>query len=63
MSAHTNFAFFVNNTLLKNILAVVISDVAVVTLPVKLIKFPPTLSQVRCVSAFCVHIAATIPHR
>ena len=53
MYAHMNFAFFVDNTLLKMSLAVIRSDVGVVILPGKLIKFPPTVSLVRYVSAFC----------
>ena len=60
MSAHMNFAFFVDNTLLKMSLAVMRSAVGVVTSPGKLIKFPPTVSLVRCVSAFYGLISATI---
>ena len=60
MSAHMNFAFFVDNTLLKMSLAVMISDVGVVTSPGKLIKFPPTVSMVQCSSAFCGLILAKV---
>ena len=60
MSAHMNFAFFVDNTVLKMSLDVMRSAVGVVTSPGKLIKFPPTVSLVRCVSAFCGLILATI---
>ena len=39
------------------------SDVGVVTSPGKLIKFPPTASLVRCVSAFCgIILAKIIPY-
>ena len=55
-----NFVFYVDNTLLKMGLAVVRADVGVVTSPGKLIKFPPTLSQVQCVSSFCGFILAKI---
>ena len=41
-------------------LAVIRSSVGVVTSPGKLIKFPPTEILVRCVSAFCSRILATI---
>ena len=60
MYVHMNFTFFVDNKLLKMSLAVMGSDVGVVTSPGKLIKFPPTVSWVQCVSAFCVCISATI---
>ena len=60
MSAHINFACFDDNTLLKMILEVMISDVGVVTSPGKVIKFPPTVSLVQCISAFCDIILATI---
>ena len=55
-----NFLFLVDRTLLKMSLAVVRSDVYLVTSPGKLIIFPPKLSRVRFVSAFCGHISATI---
>ena len=60
MSVHINFLFFVYDTLLKMILAVIQSTVGFVTSPGKLIKFPPTVSSVRCVSAFCGCILTTI---
>ena len=60
MSAHMNFVFFVDNTLLKMSLAIMRSAVGVVTSPGKLIKFPPTVSLVQCVSAFYGLILATI---
>ena len=55
-----NFVFLVDNTPLKIILAVVRYAVGVVASPGKLIKFPPTVSQLLCVSAFCGRILATI---
>ena len=60
MSAHMNFAVFVDNKLLKMSLVGMRSAVGVVTSPGKLIKFTPTASLVRCVSAFCGRILATI---
>ena len=60
MSTHINFTFFVDNTLLKMNLAVMISVVCVVMSPWKLIKFPPTVSLVQCVSAFCGLLLAKI---
>ena len=60
MYEHMNFSFFVDNTLLKMRLGVMRSTVAVVKSPGNLIKFPPTVSLVRCVSAFCGSILATI---
>ena len=60
MSVHINFEFLVERTLLKMSLDVVIYAVGVVTLPGKLIRFPPTVSPVRCVSAFSGRILATI---
>ena len=60
MSEHMNFVFFVDNTLLKMILDIMRYAVGVVTSTGKLIKFPPTLSLVRCVPAFCGLILATI---
>ena len=60
MSVHINFEFLVKRILLKMSLAVIRYSVGVVTLPGKLIRFPPTVSQVRCVSAFSGRILATI---
>ena len=60
MSAHMTFSFLVERKLLKMSLNVVIYSVGVVASPGKLIKFPTTLSQVRCVSDFCGRISATI---
>ena len=60
MSSHINFAFFVDNKLLKMSLAVMRSAVGVVTSPGKLIKFPPIVSLVKCLSAFCGLISSTI---
>ena len=60
MSAHMSFSSFVDYTLLKMILAVMRYVIGVVTSPGKLIKFPPTVSLVRCVSAFCGRISAAI---
>ena len=60
MYAHTNLAFFVDNILSKTSFSDMRSDVGVVTSPGKLIKFPPTMSLVRCVSAFYGIISATI---
>ena len=60
MSAHMNFSFFVNNKLLNMSLAVVKSPVGVVSSPGKLIKFPATVSWMRCVSDFWDCISATI---
>ena len=60
MSAHMNFAFFVDNTLLNMRVAVMIYSVGVVTSPGKLIKFPPTVSLVRYVSTFCGPFLAPI---
>ena len=54
MSVHINFVFFVDNTLLKISLAVMRYAVGAVISLGKLIKFPPTVSLVRCVSAFAV---------
>ena len=55
-----NLDFFVDNTLLKMRLAVMKSAVDVVTSLAKLTKLPPTVSLVRCVSAFFGLIPATI---
>ena len=53
---------FVDNSLLKTSLAVIISAVGVVTSPGKLITSPLTVSQVRCVSVFyCLILATIIP--
>ena len=60
MSDHTSFAFFVNNKLYKTSWPVVRYYVGVVTSPGKLVKFPPTVSRMRCVSAFCGRISSTI---
>ena len=54
------FSFFVDNTLLKISLAVIRFAVDVVTSPDKLIKFTPTVSLVRCVSAFCSRISSKL---
>ena len=61
MSTYMNFASFVDNTLLKMSFDVMRYVIGVVTSPGKLIKFPPTVSLVQCVSDFCVLISATIP--
>ena len=60
MSAHINFEFLVNRTLLKMGLSIVRSDVGVSTSPGKLIRFPPTLIRLICVSDFCGCISSTI---
>ena len=60
MSAHKNFDFFVDNKLLKMSLDVMRPALDVVTSPVKLIKFSPTVILVRCVLEFCSRISATI---
>ena len=60
MTAHMNFTSFVDNTRLKISLDVIRYAVGAVTSPWKVIKFPPTLSPVRCVSAFCGRILAKI---
>ena len=54
------FSFFVDNTLLKMSLSVMKYALGVVTSPGKLIKSPPTVIWVRCVSVFCGLISATI---
>ena len=54
------FLFFVDNTLLKMSLSVIKYAVGGETSPGKLIKFPPTVILVKCVSAFCGIILATI---
>ena len=56
MSAHMNFEFLVERTPLKMSLAVVRSDVGVVTPQRELIMFPPTVRRVRHVSDFCGRI-------
>ena len=60
MSAHMHFSFWVDRTLLKMILPILRSAVDVVTTWGKLVRFPPTVSQVRCVSDFCAHISAKV---
>ena len=60
MSEHMNFSFLVQINLLKMGLDVVRSTVGVVTSPGKLIRFPPTVSWVRCVSDIFYLISATI---
>ena len=60
LSAHINVSSFVDNTLLNMILSVMRDDVGVITSPGKLIKFPHTVSLVRCVSAFFGLISAKI---
>ena len=56
MSAHMNSSFLVKRTLSKTSLAVV----GVVAPPGKLIRFPTTVSRVRCVSYFYGLILSTI---
>ena len=56
MSAHMNFSFLVDRTLLKISLSVVRSTVVVVTSPGELIIFFTTVSQVKFVSAFSVEL-------
>ena len=60
MLAHINFASLVKRTLLKMSLAIVRSSIGVIMSPGKLIISPPTVSQVQCVSGFCVKFSATI---
>ena len=60
MLAHMNFSFLVKRTLLKIILPVVRSYLGVFSSIVKLIRFPPTVSWVRCVSDIFYLISATI---
>ena len=60
MSAHMDFAFLVERTLLNIIWAVVKPTVGALTSPGKLIRFPPKLSRVQCVLYFCGNISATI---
>ena len=61
MFAHMNFAFFVDNTMLKISLAVVRSAVDVVTSPGRLIKFYPTVSRV--FQPFAVVFQPQLSHR
>ena len=60
MSTQMIFSFLVDNTMLNIRLIVMRSAVGVVTSPGKLIKFPLAVNLVRCVSAFCGLILATI---
>ena len=60
MSLQMDFEFWVDRTLLKMSLAVLISDLIVVISPGEFIILPPTVIRVQCVSDFCGRISATI---
>ena len=60
MSAHKNLESVVDMVMSMRVLAVVISDVEVVTFPVHSIRFAPTVILVLCVSYFCGLISQNI---
>ena len=60
MLVHMDFDFWVQTNLLKMSLAVVKVSVGVVMSPGKLIRFPPTVSWIRCASSFNINILVTM---